>query len=66
MAASKKLFLMKVLCVTALVAFDLLVSIDLLSEKINDVQRQEFIEIVRPLIIYLKNSDETHAIISIT
>jgi hypothetical protein len=51
-------------CVTALVAFDLLVTIDLLSEKINDVQRQEFIEIVRPLIIYLKKSDETHAIIS--
>ena len=51
-------------CVTALVAFDLLVSIDLLSEKINDVQRQEFIEIVMPLIIYLKKSDETHAIIS--
>lgn len=51
-------------CVTALVAFDLLVSIDLLSGRINDVQRQEFIEIVRPLIIYLKKSDETHAIIS--
>jgi len=51
-------------CVTALVAYDLLVSIELLSEKINDVQRQEFIEIVRPLIIYLKKSDETHATIS--
>lgn len=51
-------------CVTALVAFDLLVSIDLLSEKISDVQQQEFIEIVRPLIIYLTKSDETHAIIS--
>ena len=51
-------------CVTALVAFDLLVSIDLLSERINYVQRQEFIEIIRPLIIYLVKSDETHAIIS--
>ena len=51
-------------CVTALVAFDLLVTIDLLSEKINDLQRRKFIEIVRPLISYLKKNDETHAIIS--
>ena len=33
-------------CVTALVAFDLLVTIDLLAEKISDLQRKEFIEIV--------------------
>ena len=51
-------------CVTALVAFDLLVTIDLLAEKISDLQRKEFIEIVRPLITYLKQRDETHAIIS--
>jgi hypothetical protein len=51
-------------CVTALVAFDLLVTIDLLSEKMSDSLKQEFVEIVRPLIAYLKKSDETHAIIS--
>ena len=51
-------------CVTALVAYDLLVTIDLLSEEISDSLKQEFIEIVRPLITYLKKRDETHAIIS--
>ena len=51
-------------CVTALVAFDLLVTIDLLSDRINDSKRDEFVEIIRPFINFLIKSDESHAIIS--
>ncbi len=51
-------------CVTALVAFDLLVTIDLLSEKITNLQKDKLIEVVRPFINFLIKSDETHAIIS--
>ena len=51
-------------CVTALVAFDFLVTIDLLSDRITDSKRDEFIEIIRPFINFLIKSDESHAIIS--
>ncbi len=51
-------------CVTALVAYDLLSCIDLLCEKIDEQKRAEYIEIVRPLIRFLKKSDETHGVIS--
>jgi hypothetical protein len=51
-------------CVTALVAFDLLCSIDLLTDLLSDKTRNEYIEIVRPLINFLLKNDESHAIIS--
>lgn len=51
-------------CVTALVAFDLLVTIDLLSNSITSFHKDESIEVVRPLIKFLVKSDESHAIIS--
>ena len=51
-------------CVTALVAFDSLITIDLISNRMSDLQREECIEIVRPWINFLIQSDETHAIIS--
>jgi len=51
-------------CVTALVAFDFLVTLDLLSDKISNTQRNNYIEIIRPFIAFLINNDENHAIIS--
>ena len=51
-------------CVTALVAFDFLVTIDLLSDTVSSFPKDELIEVVRPLIKFLVKSDESHAIIS--
>ncbi|WP_137455050.1 hypothetical protein [Halomicronema hongdechloris] len=51
-------------CVTALVAFDLLCTIDLLSEEISAVEQENWRRIVQPLIEYLQSADETHALIS--
>ena len=51
-------------CVTASVAFDLLCSIDLLSDLLSNEKRNEYIAIIRPLINFLIKNDETHAIIS--
>ena len=51
-------------CVTALVAFDLLVTIDLLDPLIDQKKKQEWISIVEPLVRFLIKKDETHAFIS--
>ena len=51
-------------CVTALVAFDLLCTLDLLDCVIDNAQRSQWQAIVAPMIAYLKRADETHAIIS--
>ena len=51
-------------CVTALVAFDLLVTIDLLDQLIDQKKKQEWISIVEPLVQFLIKKNETHAFIS--
>jgi len=51
-------------CVTALVAFDLLVALDLLSSQVDESKRRSWIEIIRPMVNYLLKAEETHAIIS--
>jgi hypothetical protein len=51
-------------CVTALVAFDLLCAIDLLNTEVDETQANQFRATVAPMIAYLKNADETHALIS--
>ncbi len=51
-------------CVTALVAFDLLCTIDLLHTEIDKAQSQRWHTVVAPMIVYLKKADETHALIS--
>ena len=51
-------------CVTALVAFDVLFSIDLLNDVLTPKKKDEYIKIVSPHITYLKEHDEKHAFIS--
>ena len=51
-------------CVTALVAFDLLVTIDLLQDSIDKERKSQWLKIIEPMICYLIKSDETHALIS--
>ncbi len=51
-------------CVTALVAFDVLSAIKLLGDKLSDDRRQDYLEIIRPLIGFITKNDEEHAIIS--
>lgn len=51
-------------CVTALVAFDLLVAIDLLGKSIDGERRERWLRIIEPMIRYLIKNDETHALIS--
>lgn len=51
-------------CVTALVAFDLLCAIDLLSNEVPKGTIARWREVVRPMVRYLLGADETHAIIS--
>lgn len=51
-------------CVTALVAFDLLVTLDVLSEKISYSQKNTLLKILNPIVNFLIKNDENHAIIS--
>ena len=51
-------------CVTALVAFDLLVAVDQLSDEIDLEMKKNWLEIVSPLINYIIRNDETHGLIS--
>lgn len=51
-------------CVTALVAFDLLVAYELLSEELDALTKEQWLLIIRPMIMYLKRAEETHAVIS--
>lgn len=51
-------------CVTALVAFDVLTAIDVLGDKIRNSVKIEYLEIIEPLIDFITDNDEEHAIIS--
>ena len=51
-------------CVTALIAFDLLCALNLISEEIGKNRRAAWREIVRPMIKFLIHADETHGMIS--
>jgi hypothetical protein len=51
-------------CVTALVAFDLLVALDLLGKSIDERRRERWLKVIEPMISYLIKNDETHALIS--
>ncbi len=51
-------------CVTALVAYDLLCAIELLENDIEPSTLSDWLGIIAPMINYLNQSDETHAIIS--
>jgi hypothetical protein len=51
-------------CVTALVAFDLLCTQDLLDAEISAAQRAQWQAAIKPMIHYLIKADETHALIS--
>lgn len=51
-------------CVTALVTFDLLSAIELLRTRIDEKQRVKYLGIVKPMIDFLRKTDEKHAFIS--
>ena len=51
-------------CVTALVAFDLLVALDQLSDEIDRERKKSWLEVVSPLIDFVVRIDETHCLIS--
>ena len=51
-------------CVTALVAFDLLVALDQLSDEIDRERKKSWLEVVSPLIDFVVRNDETHGLIS--
>lgn len=51
-------------CVTALVAFDLLCVLDQLREELDTAKREEWTNILQPLVSYLVKADETHGLIS--
>ncbi|MCP3931233.1 MAG: hypothetical protein GY705_19280 [Bacteroidetes bacterium] len=51
-------------CVTALVVFDVLSAIRHLEDYLSKTQKQNYLEILRPLIGFVKRNLEVHAIIS--
>ncbi|WKZ57447.1 MAG: hypothetical protein QY326_01905 [Bdellovibrionota bacterium] len=51
-------------CVTALVAYDLLSAIKVLRPRIDEHRFQRYLNVIRPLIRFVRNSDETHGRIS--
>lgn len=51
-------------CVTALVAFDLLCTVDLLADEVSEETRDRWLKIVKPLVGFVVKSTETHAFIS--
>ena len=51
-------------CVTALITFDLLCTMDLLSKEIHIKIYQKWQRIIQPMIEYLLKADEKHALIS--
>lgn len=54
----------KSFCVTALVAYDVLSTIDHLGASICEEDRETYLRIIQPLIKFIIRSDETHAVIS--
>jgi len=51
-------------CVTALVAFDVLSAIRHLDNEISKEQKEKYLSIISPLIDFISNNGEEHAIIS--
>lgn len=51
-------------CVTALVAFDVLSSINYLNSRLNNETKQKYFKIIKPLIEFITQNGEEHAIIS--
>lgn len=51
-------------CVTALVAFDLLATIELLGERLRPQQRELYLSVVAPLIGFIERHCERHAVIT--
>ena len=51
-------------CVTALVAYDLLTTVQLLESRLAEEKRVKYLEIICPLIKYLIKTNENHAFIS--
>ena len=51
-------------CVTALVAFDLLSSVELLDSHLTPATKDSYLKIIKPLICFLDKNNETHAFIS--
>jgi len=51
-------------CVTALIAYDVLFTIDLLKDKLGNEKKKSYIKIIEPLINFLIRNREAHAIIS--
>ncbi len=51
-------------CVTALVSFDLLCTLELLKNDIDEQTKKKWLDTIKPLINYLLRREETHAIIS--
>jgi len=51
-------------CVTALMAFDMLSTIQNLEEKISENKKKKYLQIISPLINFISKNNEEHAIIS--
>lgn len=51
-------------CVTALVAFDVLSAVDLIEDHLPDIKKEEYLDIIRPLIHFITIHEEKHAVIS--
>ncbi len=51
-------------CVTALVAWDVLRTVDLLKARLDPRDRQRYLDIVAPMIRFVKTHEEQHAFIS--
>ena len=51
-------------CVTALVAYDLLTTVQTLANELSDADREKILVEISPLIRFLHNSDERHGLIS--
>ncbi|MFQ5482093.1 MAG: hypothetical protein ACE5ER_04985, partial [Nitrospinaceae bacterium] len=51
-------------CLTALVAYDLLSAIEQLRDQLDPGRRERYLAIVKPMIHFLHQADETHAFIS--
>ena len=51
-------------CVTAIVAYDLVCTVDMLGSYITNEVRQSWLSVIEPLVNYLIKSDEEHALIS--
>ncbi|MGZ9895132.1 hypothetical protein [Bordetella bronchiseptica] len=51
-------------CVTALVAYDLLVAVRLLRQRVPEQTLQRWLSVIAPLIRFLETAEETHGVIS--